>query len=125
MTCKDCIHYEPCSAKPLTPKFCGTNNCCGDMENLCSMFGAKSKFIELPCSIGDIVYYPYAWQILEKKVTALHCHSNADKIDWWYELDNDNSETMDATSIGKSVFLTREEAEKKLDAVVLKNLMEV
>lgn len=36
-------------------------------------------------------------------------------IDWWYELENDESETMDADLIGKTVFLTREEAEKKLE----------
>ena len=36
---------------------------------------------------------------------------------WWYELDDDESETMNVDLIGKTVFLTRDEAEKKLEAI--------
>lgn len=50
MTCKDCIHYEVCNAldesgqvKILVPSQCG-------------YFKDKSKYIELPCIIGDTVY---------------------------------------------------------------------
>lgn len=106
-TCEDCIHYYVCYE--------------GLDRSVCSLFKDKSKFIELPCSIGDIVYYPYAGKILEKKVTAYHriydsC-SGVQGINWWYELDNDESETMDTDIIGSVVFLTREEAEKKLEVL--------
>lgn len=138
-TCKYCIHYDPCSAKPLTPKFCGTNNNCGDMENLCDMFKDKSKFIELPCSIGDTVY-----KIYYDRGSCANCDSYAD----FFGLDpicdenktlfpeiNDNKECIcnkhhlkiskynadlnwiiwQLDQFGETVFLTREEAEKKLE----------
>lgn len=104
-TCEDCIHYYVCYEGPD--------------RSVCSLFKDKSRFIELPCSVGDTVYYPYAGKILEKKVTAYHriydARSGVQGTDWWYELDNDESETMDTDIIGGIVFLTREEAEKKLE----------
>ena len=108
MTCEDCLHYDICIGA------------FGDwLPKICDSFKDKSKFIELPCSVGDTVYYPYAGKILEKKVTAYHrvydARSGVQGIDWWYELENDESETMDADLISKTVFLTREEAEKKLE----------
>lgn len=48
MTCKDCIHYDICE-KFYTDE---------DMRVLtyCSDFKDKSKYIELPCKVGDTVY---------------------------------------------------------------------
>lgn len=50
MTCKDCMHYEVCNAldesgqvKILVPSQCGC-------------FKDKSKYIELPCEVGDTVH---------------------------------------------------------------------
>lgn len=124
MTCKDCISFEACSFRNSLPIFYGesdSDDIYDTMETACKAFKDKSKFIELPCSVGDIVYYPYAGKILEKKVTAYHriydARSGVQGIDWWYELDNDESETMDADLIGKTVFLTRDEAEKKLETI--------
>lgn len=121
MTCKDCIHCDVCTQDILSTDLHPYIDFSvrDDVEESCCDFKDKSKFIELPCSVGDTVYYPYAGKILEKKVTAYHriydARSGAQGIDWWYELENDESETMDADLIGKTVFLTREEAEKKLE----------
>lgn len=45
MTCKDCMHYEVC---------------CDEYElahaEYCNNFKDKSKYIELPCKVGDKVY---------------------------------------------------------------------
>lgn len=45
MTCKDCIYYEVC---------------CDEYElahaENCNNFKDKSKYIELPCKVGDTVY---------------------------------------------------------------------
>ena len=109
-TCEDCIHYDICL---------GAFGAL--VGRVCDSFKDKSKFIELPCPVGDTVYYPYAGKILEKKVTAYHriydARSGIQGVDWWYELENDESETMDADLIGKTVFLTREEAERKLKEI--------
>ena len=44
MTCEDCIHFEVC--------------CYVDRGlPICDSFKDKSKFIELPCSIGDYCIY--------------------------------------------------------------------
>ena len=44
MTCKDCIHYEVCCKYMVTP------------NHLCKDYKDKSKYIELPCKVGDMVY---------------------------------------------------------------------
>ena len=105
MTCKDCVHYEVC-------------NIFGDevLGNLCVYFKDKSKFIELPCKVGDIVWcigtpcggcecYNEVMkeEFIEKcrkcaKVEIIEC-----KFD--YEL---------IEEFGKTVFLTKEEAEQAL-----------
>ena len=87
-TCEDCIHFDICYRDILI--------------SVCDSFKDKSKFIELPCAIGDTVYMinskidPYAgdeyYTIIQVpfKVSMLHL-------------------------IGKVFFLTREEAEKRME----------
>jgi hypothetical protein len=96
-TCKDCVHYDVCEFH-LDEKTTMT-------VNECMHFKDKSKFVELPCKVGDTVY----------------------------EIDGGNSESgdiyssvvrrvifdtagiaFDERAIGKAIFLTREEAEKAL-----------
>ena len=44
-TCEDCIHYDICLGA------------FGVLVNrICDSFKDKSKFIELPCSVGDTVF---------------------------------------------------------------------
>ena len=47
MTCKDCIHYELCLPN---------SGAYGLKLKLCNKFKPKSRFIELPCNVGDAVY---------------------------------------------------------------------
>lgn len=51
MTCKDCMHYEAHSHFAPFFRFNDEN-----VENLCPVFLAKSKYIELPCKAEDVVY---------------------------------------------------------------------
>lgn len=127
-TCKDCIHYDVC--------LCAFGDC---LYKTCDQFKNKSKFIELPCSIGDNVY-----KIYYVRKACNDCDSYSD----FYGLDpicdenkilfpkiDDNKENIcnkhhlkiaeykadlswiigQLDQFGKSVFLTREEAEKKLE----------
>ena len=128
MTCKDCVHYDICL---------------GAYEDylyeICDSFKDKSKFIELPCSVGDIVY-----KIHYIRKACNDCNSYSD----FYGTDpicdenkilfpniNDNKKNIchkhhlkiseykadliwiiwQLDQFGKSVFLTREEAVKKLE----------
>lgn len=56
MNCKDCIHAKVCLnfAKTI-----GGTASVSDIENgtyFCSFYKNKSKFIELPCKVGDVVF---------------------------------------------------------------------
>lgn len=59
-TCKDCLHADVCYYKAFNdvrPDVKRRN----DVEVLCKTFTDKSRFVELPCKIGDVVYSLYHW----------------------------------------------------------------
>ena len=93
MTCKDCIHSTVCKSKMFM--------------NNCFLFKDRSKFIELPCKLGDYVYYfdtkgnIYSQTIFQfiYGETGLKCDSNV---------------MFDSELIGKRFFLTKEQAEQAL-----------
>lgn len=88
MTCKDCIHNEMCY---------GTHT---DDSPTCCDFKDKSRYIELPCKVGDTVYQTDGLRIYESKIRKVI-----------YDTD---FISFDERAIGKSVFITREKAEKAL-----------
>ena len=97
MTCKDCIHHEVC--KEDNTALCGYALVESTAEN-CDYFKDKSRFIELPCKVGNTIYQlDTAGRIYESKVSEIiyACSGFA----------------FDKSAIGKRVFLTYEEAEKK------------
>lgn len=94
MTCKDCIHYELC--------YCEGSNMTNDfVERMCLFFKCNSRFVELPCKVGDTVYQVDSERIYESTVKRII-----------YDTDGI---AFDERAIGKSVFLPREEAEKALE----------
>ena len=127
MTCKDCIHYEACchwteeehGAMEMTTT-----------EQGCNYFKDKSKFIELPCKVGDTVYYINDFYddsitIQEFIVESLHITADKDKLGrkkQSFALARDIlycflPKRIPFTQFCKTVFLTREEAEKALKDV--------
>ena len=86
MTCKDCLHCEVCYYH--------------DFEE-CEWFKDKSEWVHLPCKVGDIVYQVDSERIYESTVRNII-----------YDTDGI---AFDERAIGKSVFLTREEAVKALE----------
>ena len=106
MTCENCIHYEACLSVYMDLK--GHNF-------PCPQFKDRSRFVELPCKVGDTLFVPTRNLVSEYKVVSFHvCGEGI-----WYRtnvikgiltrLISDNVE-----NIGKTVFLTREEAERAL-----------
>lgn len=107
-TCNDCLHYEVCKAienelDMIPPSQCGC-------------FKDKSRFIELPCDVGDTVYTTYHGSLSEYKVTEIRINDFL-----WAELYNpeysDEYKTISVCldfSFNEFVFLTSEEAEKAL-----------
>lgn len=115
MTCKDCRHYECCEVLGITS---------GQYEReACVLFATRSELVHMPCKAGDTVYYfdgayylknKNNWKITPIKVTELS--TKIGKSGKLYPLSIiANGTRYSITSIGKTVFLIREEAEKALD----------
>ena len=97
MTCKDCLHCEVCYYH--------------DFEE-CEWFKDKSEWVHLPCKVGDVVYcfapcfgadHRPRLKVVEKEIVELKTIATVLGLNF------------DIDSIGKTIFLTREEAEKSLD----------
>ena len=96
MTCKDCLHYEVCYYH--------------DFEE-CEWFKDKSEWVHLPCKMGDVIYcfapcfdtdHRPRLKVVEKEIIELKTIATVSGLN--FDIDN----------IGKTVFLTREEAERAL-----------
>lgn len=110
MTCKDCIHYELCEVQAFN----------GFNENFepekdwkhCSVFKDKSKYIELPCKVGDRVYvicYKGNVQPYIRTETVLHMnYMQGESLTLW------QIHTEYAVHNAKDVIYTKSEAEQKL-----------
>ena len=105
MTCKDCIHFNDCLTEQQT-RYYGKVCACSNVEKLCKYFKDKSRFIELPCKVGDTVYHIKDNEVVKRVI-----------LDFTYD-GNLYVRLRPFTSyeyiIGKDVFLTKEEAEAKL-----------
>ena len=69
------------------------------------------RVVVLPCKMGDTVYFALLGRIIEKQVFSIVSFSNSTRI-----YCDGTSEYFRPEDIGKTFFLTREEAEKALEA---------
>lgn len=88
--CKECIHNDICDLQKIII----------ENRDSCPHFKDRNKFVELPCKVGDTVYQTDGTRIYENKIERI--------------IFDTNNIGFDETSIGKSIFLTREEAEQAL-----------
>lgn len=113
-TCEDCIHYNVCLGA------------FGDsLYKICYNFEDKSKFIEKPFDIGDHVYiitkYSYAspYEIIKCLVNKMKFKDrNTITFSCYGLYANGNYYkgcNFKTSSVGKTVFLTQEDAQKKLE----------
>ena len=107
-SCKDCVHVEMCRFKdlpaPLSDSYIRESEC---IEKRCGDFKDRSRFVELPCKLGDTVYYfNSAGKIFSQKVSGFIVNFVGILVD---------SDVMfDSHMMGDRFFLTREEAEQAL-----------
>ena len=103
MTCENCLYNKNCQFL-LKHKN-------GEVEG-CTAFEDKSDWIHLPCKVGDVVYcfepcfdtdHHPKLKVVEKEIVELKTIATVFGLNF------------DIDSIGKTIFLTREEAEKALD----------
>ena len=122
MTCKDCFHYEACKDTYEINFELDSFDKSIEMQNYdnmldyCRFFKAKDKVIHLPCKVGDTVWRVTNSGVFYIKVESIHCFSSGI---WKYRGWNGKGKfrtgyEFSFEAIGKTVFLTKEEAEKAL-----------
>lgn len=83
----------------------------------------QGRLIVLPCKVGDILYAPTRNFVSELRVTQFDFGGYNEPYLWaeWYLCNgitgNFRIDGIGASEIGKSVFLSREEAEKALEGM--------
>lgn len=119
VTCKDCLHNHVCALwRAQEGQDAKSWSDSDDWD--CDYFADKSRFVELPCKVGDVVY------CLVRKDEIIECRVysfeqtmySAPQI--WLTLEHEDrfgvicQYNRNENSVGKTVFLTREEAEAAL-----------
>ena len=101
-TCADCIHYDLCL--PNSQAY-------GFKMKVCVKFKDKSRFIELPCAVGDVVYFIDTCRTAEDYGKKFINSSRVKRI----SIDNEFAVLHDHSVIlFENLFLTKEDAEKAL-----------
>ncbi|MEE1011199.1 MAG: hypothetical protein U0L11_04080 [Acutalibacteraceae bacterium] len=111
-TCNDCIHNEAC--KSLIPRtFWDSETFCED----CKYFKDKSRYIELPCKFLQKCFVIPTIENRLNEITEMKCIGFAVSNDSHNaNLITDKNKLYQPCfgAFGKTVFLTRKEAEKAL-----------
>ena len=120
--CKDCVHVEVCEdftkaklsperAEELLPVL-------REHGRICDHFKDRSRFVELPCMVGDTVYVLKGEHIEFAHVIAIYLDSSGGMFDLKIfkeiAINFYISKYNTFENIGKTVFLTLEEAEQAL-----------
>ena len=108
--CKDCMKADVCKQKANLDK----DPIIEMSVEKCEYFKDKSKFIELPCKVGDTAYSIKHNKVDEYYVTSILIYTRTSVT---FRLVNKYFTFFDVTrkDFGKTVFLTKGEAEKALE----------
>ena len=112
--CKDCMHYEvcgKCSDGTMDRDQFVFESRCPRVEFDCPLFKPKSRFVELPCEVGQTVYFigVLSQQIVPSKAMSILYNNGG------FHILCENGLVVTVTEqLGKTVFLSREEAENAL-----------
>lgn len=76
----------------------------------------QGLLVRLPCKVGDTVYVPTRNFVSELRITMVSVDMHGVYFSWMLNSGiYPNLDGFSKSKLGKSVFLTREEAEKKLE----------
>lgn len=113
MTCKECIHYDICLIRDELSE--GEYKVVSVLE--CERFKDRSRFVELPCKVGDTVYIiariSGKEEIIQDSVESFTISSFVDNTPIIL-FDGIETCDWDSSDFGKQVFLTKEQAEQAL-----------
>lgn len=116
MTCKDCIHYEICEGWY-------TDICFGsilEINKICEQFADRSKFIELPCKLGDRLYAINgkgeikSWEIICIRAIKSSIQWNSEHIEYTVGCEKSNGIMWTHLDKTKNVYFSLEQAEQAL-----------
>ena len=104
MTCKDCVHFESCKNLYETHG----EGLSGD-SYVCDFFKDRSRFVELPCKVGDTIYRLKDGKVTKEQVVEFGISSRGVVLyrTLGYELGYSGY-------FGNSLFFSKEEAEQAL-----------
>lgn len=106
-SCKDCVHEKVCNI------FLDYLNEY-DAEK-CAYFKDSNKFVELPCKVGDKVYYFFSDSNYKKYEVCKIVGFHIDKYRTAFKIELCGYKCLvDTEFLGEKIFLTREEAEQAL-----------
>lgn len=116
MRCENCLHYEACKSMV---KVIERTTMYSIAMRVCNNFADKDLYIKLPCKVGDEVWVIYRGYITTAEVLTIYI----DRVGGMFDL---KIKTKEETTVGfrtvidkdytfDDVFLTREDAEKKLE----------
>ena len=109
--CKDCIFFPKCDEYPFD-------------ESGCKDFKDRSRFVELPCKVGDTVWFTTYGHIPTcTEVNKISCNIGTNGLHSYFETQDftGNTDYFHGEAFGKTVFLTREEAEAALSERMIHN----
>lgn len=119
--CENCIHESVCRIRTYPSQYGLTGDGCGHYKD-------KSLFVELPVAVGKFVYMPWEW-LGQTGIAQLRVMGFSKMIGFGWEFltdfesddvgyfDKYNGGRFNFDQVGKTVFLTEEEAERKLSEV--------
>lgn len=105
MTCKECIHYDICLIRDELSD--DESKVVSVLE--CEHFKARSRFVELPCKVGDTAYFIKGGRVMSDTVLRFVIDRYAVKL-----TKSNGADIGYTTQFGERIFLTREEAEAAL-----------
>lgn len=136
-TCRDCIHYEVCGSHCEKQSIEGCSTCmlklCNHLNSEdCPNFKDISKIVELPCSIGTTLYkiynYVHPCSLYRTCKNEHYCkdlhncpnfsNGHCDSRIEFHLVELPNAQAlnilMSQKDFGTKVFLTKEDAERKV-----------
>ena len=120
MTCKNCLHYEACKDTYYTAKGCDNialYDFDGEMyaDSGCEDFTNRSEWMHLPCKAEQQLWFVENGEIKSSTVDRL-VYEELSTDDIFTRIDGYGFSVF-FEDVGKTVFLTREEAEKALEGM--------
>lgn len=104
--CAECVHVEVC--KDYINAVLGDvdeSQMCGDD---CEFYKGRSRFVELPCKVGDTIYWNLLGKPVEDEIVSITIYKNVIRVFLKEGI------SFDIEDIGRMLFLSREEAEQEL-----------